>query len=64
MSKNRTYSSNIPKDALIFEVNGVKWERSKTYPTQNGWKCDLKNIETNEWRNEVPFNKIEKYLKL
>lgn len=63
MAKSRKLGSNIPHDALIFEVNGVKWERSKTYPTPNGWKCDCKNILTNEWRNEVPFNNIEKYLK-
>jgi hypothetical protein len=59
MSKNRTYSSNIPKDALIFEVNGVKWERIYTDLKYH----DVKNLETGEIKRGVPHEKIKKYLK-
>lgn len=58
MAKNRTYSSNIPKDALIFEVNGVKWERIYTDDKYH----DLKNVETGEIKRNVPHDKIKKYL--
>ena len=58
MSKNRTYSSNIPKDALIFEVNGVKWQRIYTDDKYH----DVKNLETGEIKRGVPHEKIKKYL--
>jgi hypothetical protein len=58
MSKNRTYSSNIPSDALIFEVNGVKWQRIYTDDKYH----DLKNLETGEIKRNVPHDKIKKYL--
>ena len=59
MSKNRTYTSNIPKDALIFEVNGVKWQRIYTDSKYH----DVKNLETGEIKRNVPHDKIKKYLK-
>lgn len=62
MSKNRTYSSNIPKDALIFEVNGVKWQRIGTYKTDDKWYHDVKSVETGEIKRNVPHEKIKKYL--
>lgn len=59
MAKNRTYSSNIPKDALIFEANGVKWERIYTDEKYH----DVKNVLTGEIKRNVPHEKIKKYLK-
>jgi len=58
MSKNRTYSSNIPSDALIFEVNGVKWQRIYSDSKYH----DVKNLETGEIKRGVPHEKIKKYL--
>ncbi len=63
MSKTRKLGSNIPKDALIFEVNGVKYRRGETKHEGNLFICQVKNLNTGEWTDRVPFNKIEKYLK-
>lgn len=59
MVKTRKLGSNIPQDALIFEVNGVKWERIYTDSKYH----DVKNVETGEIRRGVPHIKIDKYLK-
>lgn len=63
MSKSRKLGSNIPKDALIFEVNGVKWQRIGTAQLNGKWFHDVKNIETGEIRRNVSDEKINKYLK-
>lgn len=63
MAKNRTYSSNIPKDALIFEAKGVKWQRIGTAKIDGKWFHDVKNIETGEVKRNVSDEKINKYLK-
>lgn len=58
MAKSRKLGSNIPQDALIFEVNGVKWQRIYTDDKYH----DVKNLETGEIRRGVPHEKIKKYL--
>jgi len=63
MAKSRKLGSNIPKDALIFEVNGVKWQRIGTFQIEGKWYHDVKNVETGEIKMGVPHVKIEKYLK-
>ena len=62
MSKNRKLGSNIPKDALIFEVNGVKWQRIGTAQLHGKWFHDVKNLETGEVKRNVSDEKIKKYL--
>lgn len=62
MAKNRTYSSNIPSDALIFEVNGVKWQRMGTFQIDSKWYHDVNNVVTGEIKRGVPHDKIKKYL--
>lgn len=62
MSKNRKLGSNIPKDALIFEVNGVKWQRIGTFQIDGKWYHDVKNMKTGEIKRGVPHEKIKKYL--
>ena len=62
MAKNRKLGSNIPKDALIFEVNGVKWQRIGTAQLNDKWFHDLKNLETGEIKRGVSHEKIKKYL--
>lgn len=63
MSKSRKLGSAIPKDALIFEVNGVKWQRIGTAKIDCKWFHDVKNIETGEVKRNVSHEKINKYLK-
>lgn len=58
MSKTIKLGSNIPSDALIFEVNGVKWERIYTDDKYH----DVKNLETGEIKRNVPHENIKKYL--
>lgn len=63
MAKTRNLGSTIPKDALIFEVNGVKWKRIGTAKIDGKWFHDVKNIETGEVKRNVSDEKINKYLK-
>lgn len=62
MSKSRKLGSNIPKDALIFEANGVKWQRIGTAKIDCKWFHDVKNVETGEIKRGVPHENIKKYL--
>ena len=61
MSKSRKLGSTIPQDALIFEVNGVKWQRIGTEKIDGKWFHDVKNIETGEVKRNVSDEKIKKY---
>lgn len=63
MAKSRKLGSNIPKDALIFEVNGVKWQLIGTAKIDGKWFHDVKNVETGEVKRNVSDTKINKYLK-
>lgn len=63
MAKNRKLGSNIPKDALIFEANGVKWQRIGTTQLNGKWFHDVKNVETGEVKRNVSDEKINKYFK-
>ena len=58
----RKQGSTIPQDALIFEVNGVKWQRIGTFQIDGKWFHDVKNIETGEVKRNVSDEKIKKYL--
>ena len=62
MSKNKTYGSTIPQDALIFEVNGVKYRRGETKKVGKVYYCDVLDLSTGKWSKLFTFNKIEKYL--
>ena len=62
MSKSRKLGSTIPKDALIFEANGVKWQRIGTAQLNDKWFHDVKNLETGEIKRGVPHEKIKNYL--
>ena len=63
MAKTRNLGSKIPKDALIFEVNGVKWQRIGTAKIDGKWFHDVKNVETGEVKRNVSDEKINKYFK-
>jgi len=62
MAKSRKLGSTIPKDALIFEVNGVKWQRIGTAKIDGKWFHDVKNVKTGEIKRGVPHEKIKEYL--
>lgn len=62
MAKSRKLGSTIPKDALIFEVNGVKWQRIGTFQIDGKWYHDVKSVETGEIKRNVSDEKIKKYL--
>lgn len=63
MAKNRKLGSNIPQDALEFEAKGVRYRRGETKKVNGVFICQVKNLDTGKWMDEVPFSKIEKYLK-
>lgn len=60
MAKNRTYSSNIPKDALDFVCNGYNYTRLGTFKVGNDYKHDFKDRDTKEIFRDLTLEQLKK----